>query len=805
MSNLNLGIFDNLVGYLTAAIQDCPNGVENCSNDKAYSRYYLQQYYTPVPYGAKGTDVVAPFTNAIVELAKTIKNFDVSTGSIGSLKSIIATTIKTHVNGLTVTKIGNNATGNINVTSPLSFTLIAVTDANSNEVQNLKLEVPNNLLAAITDAINIHIGITDTDKKAAITKLVGGAGAFDATVTAPTFKLTRTDPANPDVAAESKALKDAMIDALNAQLTTWVASNYTTPVVTGNVDVVANALRVLESGDASPAQLYVFNHFFNVMKNDGGNWRVCSISDIDTSNLVNFRINAKVADFAVDGTGTTHKLPMIVGHLPVLSTENRVLFNSGSLAVDSPKNPFLLRKIFHFAYTGGNLVTILPGFDSNSSTALQPDMDALMRDIIMRDSTPSAHIADDDVEKIESVLKGSWKRIGKDTWEHKLNDGTKVILKPGTPNFDSEIRAVTKCDAIGFGNDPAKCADFLRKVALNDHKGLAQLALAMPEDVVAATVANLHPKFAIAILKSFGFHRKMCKDKVAGRQLVKYQRVEEWLNGFVNTHFEDPIIVASIKGNDRLKNFLDLLAQLVNANPSVLNDSYAGETEESRGEVTVPADLAARKIAAAKSKNSGKPVIGWNDIQSNMNKVYGSFSKGLTFDGLSTNSPFGMDNLFPQMSLLTGAPIVRGSTWGSMAGGGDEQKVFLQNHDTGLEYSRNIGKILNELITNLRQNSNKTLSAEEAKSIGAKLEQFENLEHELFETAWNIQKYSQLLKVVEAENTSEIITEDHVKRYVEKYNHLLNRYERTGNSFNTLISLLKDCCDGDNSGDCKTL
>ena len=81
------------------------------------------------------------------------------------------------------------------------------------------------------------------------------------------------------------------------------------------------------------------------------------------------------------------------------------------------------------------------------------------------------------------------------------------------------------------------------------------------------------------------------------------------------------------------------------------------------------------------------------------------------------------------------------------------------------------------------------------------------LERELFETAWNIQKYSQLLKVVEAENRAEIITVADVTKYVSKYNHLLNRYDKTGSSFNTLISLLKDCCEGgEESGEnCKTL
>jgi hypothetical protein len=172
---------------------------------------------------------------------------------------------------------------------------------------------------------------------------------------------------------------------------------------------------------------------------------------------------------------------------------------------------------------------------------------------------------------------------------------------------------------------------------------------------------------------------------------------------------------------------------------------------------------------------------------------------------MSSNAPFGMDNLFPQMSMLTSAPVVRSSTWGSMGGGGGElRKTFLQDHETGFEYSRNVGKIIMVLIENLKKNSNKTLTAAELNSIGDKLLKFENLEKELYETAVNIQKYSQLLKIVEAENKPETITVNHVKQYVDKYNHLMNRYDKTGSSFNTLISLLKDCCEGGEGGEnCK--
>jgi hypothetical protein len=186
-------------------------------------------------------------------------------------------------------------------------------------------------------------------------------------------------------------------------------------------------------------------------------------------------------------------------------------------------------------------------------------------------------------------------------------------------------------------------------------------------------------------------------------------------------------------------------------------------------------------------------VLSWSEIKDNMNKIYGSFSKGLTFDGLNTNSPFGMDNLFPQMTMLTGAPVVRGSTWGAMIGGAEpETKVFLDDHQTGLEYSKTIQKIIFELMENLKR-TGKTFNKADTEVIAKKLTSFEQLERELFEIAWYIQKYSQLLKIAESENRPELITRQHVENYVNKYNDLASKHEKTGNALNLLASLLSDC------------
>ncbi len=803
MSNLKLGIFDNLAGYLTAATTECSGGVDNCgSDDKTYNRYYMQKYYAPKPHMARDEDVAAPFTNAVVALGMKIRGYDVSTGASPSLKKILLDCISLNVEKLTVGVPLTPATATADLTGDVEGKL-----STANEVSDLKLANPTAFIGLLTDDV-AKSPMSDVDKANADIQLK--KLKFDDVAT--TFKLTRL--ATVDAVAEGKAIKDKLKEKLNELLTKWVADNYSVDTITGESSKdSATVLTALKSGNVLENELFLFNEFFDVMKlSSDGTWAPCSISDIDLANLKSFRINTKLEDVDL-GTGVGKvKVPKIANFLPILKS-GRIWYNKDNQQSNS--NPFILRALLYAGYTN-TVATILPDFNSSKgSTDLQLDMELLMRDIILRSTTPDAHVSETDTENIAEALKGSWIRVGENTWKHKLPDGTVVTIKPNTPEFDEEIsKEVSNCASIGFSTDPVQCAAFLRNVALENHEQLAQVALQMGDKVAAETVAQIHPRFALAILKAFGFRRKVCKDKVAGRQLEKMQRVQEWIDKFVDKKFKDAKTVKEIKNNDKLKHFLDLLAQLVNSNPSILNDGLVVETEEASGTVVVPADLALRKIAPAQSKKSGKPVLAWGDIQSNMNKVYGSFSKGLTFDGMTTNSPFGMTNLFPQMSMFTGSHVV-GSTYGSMGGGmkggmkGGENdiKVFLQDHQTGLEYSRNVQKIIFELVENLKRNSNKTLSEDEIKSIGKKLKDFEMLERDLFETAWNIQKYSQLLKVVEAENRPEIITVAHVEKYVSKYNHLLGRYDKTGSSFNTLISLLKDCCDGgEESGEnCKTL
>lgn len=703
------------------------------SNQDTKNNYYLQKFYQR-DSNLRDDDVAPEFTDAVVEMARKFREIDLSTSARHSLKTLLINAVK---------KIAFPDSGKKNI------------------IEDLKNVIEKSPLME-SDKENFNSKINNL----------------------------------PNVS------KDSAVSIVEK----WISDNYETEYVTGAVknSFVQQILTALHDGKVGDEELGLFNKYMDVMPADGSRAFI-KPSELDLNRLGDYRINIKNVDIDLMGGnraqyGGAVKVPKVVLDLPDLQPGNRVGYNKLDIKVVSSPKADLLKRVFQETYSTGK-PSSLPGFtDSQMLPQLRPDMLKLMNDILTRKTTPSAHISETETEKIDEELKrANWRRVGENVWKTELADGTSVTYDPSKPEYGEQLsEQINNCPAVGFGNDVDKCRRFLTDVANNNnHKDLGILASTMNEDVKAEVISKLHPKYALAILKAFGFRRKICSDSVAGRQIEKVQRVEEWKKNFINKKFETA--TANImKTNIKLMNFLDLLAQLVNSNPSILNDSYVGETEESTGKVEVPKDLAERKIVAATSRESKRPVNSWTTITDRMNKIYGSFSKGLTFDGVRTSSPFGMDNLFPSMILPTSAVV--GSTWGSMVGGGE--KVFLAEHNTAMDYSHNVGNILRKLLENLT-NLGKDLSKEDLEIISKKLADFDKLEKELFETAKNIQTYSQLLRILETENRKEIITTDHIKKYTEKYNHLLGRYEKTGSTLNTLVSLLNDCA-GDDGKNCDT-
>lgn len=770
MSDFQLGIFDDLGPYLETVIRECGgNGIDGCSPEhiKVCERYYLQKYYTSESTKGDANDIAAPFTNAVIKLAQTFRQLDVSAKASPTFARFLHEQLS---NWIVNAKEGDITYNGAFVKVKKNIFNLENMDIKQSETN---LKSMQNVIDALNKSVN-DINTNTLDKLKQHLTMVG-------------------------VAIDNEIRKQ-----------------FTPDVITGKTDFPKKVLTLLKG--ISEREKTLFLHFFDVMKiNENKVWEVCSIEDIDTNNLAKFRINAKTTILAVGITDEEYTdeeytvkpsvkpsvnlsggaivatpVPLITKYFPYFYKQHAIRYNYGTETLEEGTS---LRHMFIAAYQSGFSV---PNFDPNAPSTPRPNLAAIVKDVITADVMPKAYLRESKTDKIEQQLRGIWHRHhdndGKVFWSHRLSDGSQVRIGPDDESFDNEVRkTLDKC--VGFSNNKDLCAKFLQN--LNNTTELANIVSQMTEDVLIKTVADLHPQVALTFLKSFGFHRKICKDSVSGKQLTKVQTVEEWLKKYIETKFQDERLRNQIKGNAKLLRLLDLLTQLVNGNPSILNDGVDVTTEESVGKIIVPEDLDARNIRPVSSKSSSKPVLSWDEIKRNMNKVYSSFSKGLTFDGLNTNSPFGLDNLFPSMVLPTSAHVFRGMTHnGIMSGGTHEEATFLTDHNTTLEYSRSIVELIQNLLAKMRD-SGKQLDENDKKSLTDKLARFADLERQLFDTAKNIQKYAQLVKIVgDDKNARELVNEAHIQRYVDKYNNLLSRYERTGDSFSTLASLLKDCCEG---------
>jgi len=807
-SNQELAIFDYLRGYLTAAYTQCgESGVATCGTDKPYQRYYMQKYYIKTNPRLNDNDVAEEFTNAVVAFAVNVKNYDVSANAGPTLKRELNSLIPSIAKDLAqrYSAALPSAGDDTAVQNALSAVITTTIDGSHNIITlkiNSDADAYDKFVNLVKSMENKQITTED------VTNFTNKATLLQTSINA-IFNVSAAikvseDGSKPTITSDS--LKNVVEAELNKHLTNAVTNflntNYSSPTITGSQPDVNKVLEQLKTRNVSSTDMALFNLFCDVLDPSGNVVSVGAYGSMDTTaNRINFKTEGGImvggSGKLVGGSPTPRKTFKVVNFLPILPKGIKIAVGGKVIPVD---HGYELRGIFQDAYDGKNL----NGVNVNSvPKSLNLEAGKLMEDIVTSSSSVSAHIDETDTESIDTALKGIWVRTGENSWKHKLADGNVVVFTAGTQEFaDEMVKEANNCKAVGFGSNPAACREFLQQVASKgDPSALANLARDMSEDVTKDVVADLHPKYALAILKAYGFHRKICRDKIAGRQLTKIQNVDEWLKTYVSKKFTNSSDVQKIRDNNKFRNFLGLLVQLVNGNPSVLNE-WAGETEESTGTIEVPTDLAKRKIVSVESKLRGKPHNDWNQIKDNMHKVYGNFARGLTFDGMTTNSPFGMDNLFPSVVLPTATHIVRGSTWGGAMTGGAEVKPLLMEHPSAFEYSRNISQIFTELLNGLKA-SGKTLSEAEFASLEQKLASFQNMEKDLFETARNIQLYSQLIRILDAEKKKETITESHIKQYVSKYNHLLDRYERTGSSFQTLISILNDCSDDGGEG-CKT-
>lgn len=856
MSNFKLGIFDYLGGYLAQAYESCVDGspdtegvdiISSHCKDNTYQQYYMAKYYPKTNNGAKPADVPVEFVKALAKFALNLRKYDNRTGK-GSIKQPLTDTLtrfffqhSPFIHNAIITDnfeisrndhaeddagghaddAGGHADHGAYVEDPdmhhdpfAEAHGGAVGDTYDQTMYNL-----NQLKNALSGTI-YPIKMSQEQKNAllqAIQNLNPVKNVYKETDVAITPENAST--INREVLG--KVIKD-IEEQLKHNLANSFELNYTTA---GNEQQVKKLLAKLKSDkDIPEIEMKLFNAYLNVQHNNGDKWEEVSsnnFNEIDLDKPENYRVNVKTMMISNDLRNSPETMaiptaPIITNLIPIVPTRT-VFLSHGSF----PTNQLGLELKIMF-------IDFYENTTANTEFGGQLDLSAVPRDLpidlskwvadqVANLSIPqiTALDRDDSDEIAHEIVRNGWVRLDNNTYKREMSDGESIVYKPTDKNFNDLVNVHNNCaNTHVFTQDYTKCSKYLTAVLTGDVNQLAEFVKSSGFDWDKARTAinDVHPLLALKTLKSFGFRVKVTNDRVANIKLLKIQSCEDWKNLFLTERFKDHAdAITKIKNDVQLCEYLELLVQLVNANPSILNEKLVVETEESVGFVDVPSVLKSRGVTSLEHNFMDKPVNNWNTIQENMNKVYGTFSRGLDFGNNGAKLPFGMDNLFPNAMLATAAtPVIRGATGvGSFFGGGDSTnsenpqydklKVFKQAHKTGPGFTNQVALILTKLLKDMESSSNNVLSPSDQHKITERLGKFLSLEQELYETAFNIQKFTQLSKALGDNPNKQYVSEKHIENYVNKYKGLVDKFDKSSNGMNTLISLLKTLVDNNDT------
>lgn len=97
-------------------------------------------------------------------------------------------------------------------------------------------------------------------------------------------------------------------------------------------------------------------------------------------------------------------------------------------------------------------------------------------------------------------------------------------------------------------------------------------------DTTQAEIQQMLPGIAIDTLKKFGFEENKIYDETANRELVKVETLNSWLRRL--SQLTNSETAKEIRNNIKFKGYLNNLISLINSNPSILNPTYSGLTND---------------------------------------------------------------------------------------------------------------------------------------------------------------------------------------------------------------------------------
>lgn len=288
-------------------------------------------------------------------------------------------------------------------------------------------------------------------------------------------------------------------------------------------------------------------------------------------------------------------------------------------------------------------------------------------------------------------------------------------------------------------------------------------------DRTSDEVQNMLPSVAIDTLNRFGFKQQMKFDSTANRDLVKVQDVNSWLQG-LDSVTNDNATKQSIRGNMKLKAYLEALVTVVNANPAILNNNYSGASQES---------------------SPNRPRVNPNSPLARFGlKARYPVSKSSQRDVEMLASAINRNNIV--LSLRLGVPMFGTTVPMVLMGGGSDGAVQIETATAQLrdtnKYPSSIFKGMFDYYVEKLKVNQKDISPKDKQAIDALITDLHKRENKLYEVMNFIEKYSILVSLFGENQSQQVVTVTDMKKAVDARKNIFNKKVKREND---LVSVLR--------------
>lgn len=297
-------------------------------------------------------------------------------------------------------------------------------------------------------------------------------------------------------------------------------------------------------------------------------------------------------------------------------------------------------------------------------------------------------------------------------------------------------------------------------------------------DVVPTEVNKMLPPIAEDTLNSFGF------EIITNNDLLQYESVGSWSRRLDDSKLNNTE-KANIRKNTKLMQYLEILVNKINSNPSILNKQYDTRYKFDANDYTnrfSSWSLSARGISprVMLKQNSNQPI--------NIIRQIGLINNSLLTMRSNINNRLSINPLggiiingFPISSL--NSPIVF-----SQYGGAAIQMIPAVSKETEIKEHFPLIQNLFNSVEKMLQNKGKNFDPYTKKQIEDHLISYKNNEAKLIKAIRYADKYIDLLDIYKEYDSQNVLSMDHIKSFVSARE---NYFDKTINKQTTILDVIE--------------